>query len=222
MKRQPEPEWMDLPDEADAYARADFAEVNAAFVERLAELAADRSGILAVDLGTGPGDIPMRVARTRPGWRILATDVSHAMLKLARQVLAAAGLADRVALLETDAKKLPLPDRSAQVVFSNSILHHITDNHRLWAEIRRIAAPGSLIFLRDLARPADESAARAIVDQYAVAESALLQEEFYRSLLAAYTPAEVRDQLARAGLDFLEVAMVTDRHLDVWGRIPPD
>jgi len=208
---------MDLAAEAEAYAAADFAEVNAAFVDRLIELGGRYGRAVAVDLGTGPGDIPVRAAKARPAWRVLAFDVSHAMLVLGRRVAIREGMAERVALVEADAKRLPLASQSADVVFSNSILHHITDHERLWGEIRRIARPGGLIFLRDLARPADERAARAIVDRYAGTESALLQEEFYRSLLSAYTVEEVRGQLDEAGLGSLEVEMVTDRHLDVWG-----
>jgi hypothetical protein len=37
MHRQPEPELMDLPHEAQAYAAADFSGVNAAFVDRPAQ-----------------------------------------------------------------------------------------------------------------------------------------------------------------------------------------
>ena len=59
MPRQPEPEYMDLPEEAAAYAEADFADVNEAFVERLLEHVGAREEELALDLGTGPGDIPL-------------------------------------------------------------------------------------------------------------------------------------------------------------------
>lgn len=218
MQRQPEPEWMDLAKEADAYAKADFSDVNAAFVERLVELTREVGPAVAVDLGTGPGHIPVLVARARSDWRVFGVDASHAMLVLARSVVVKAGLEERITLLEGDAKRLPLPSNSADVVYSNSILHHITDNARLWSEIRRIARPGGFVFVRDLARPVDAHAARAIVDRYAGSESALLQEEFYRSLLSAYTPEEVREQVVSAGLAGLQVAMVTDRHLDVWGR----
>ena len=47
-----------------------------------------------------------------------------------------------------------------------------------------------------------------------------MQEQYYDSLLSAYTPAEVRSQLARAGLDMLRVEKVTDRHMDIFGRLP--
>ena len=38
MPRQPEPEYMDDPAEAEAYAASDFSEVNQAFIDRLLEL----------------------------------------------------------------------------------------------------------------------------------------------------------------------------------------
>ena len=215
MERQPEPEVMDLEAEAEAYAAADFAEVNEAFAARLLELAGDTGDARALDLGTGPGDIAARVRRARPRWRVVGADAALAMLRLAQR-----DSQDLTAWVLADAKALPLPAGCFDVVFSNSILHHITDVEPLWAEVKRVARPGALVFLRDLARPDDAHAARAIVDCYARDESPLLQEEFYRSLLSAYTPEEVRGQLDRAGLAALEVAQVTDRHLDVFGRLP--
>ena len=210
---------MDLPDEAQAYAQADFAAVNDAFVQRLLELAPPRERAEALDLGTGPCDIPIRLLRRRPQWRVVAVDASAPMLKLARLAVRKARLASRIVLLQADAKALPLPDRSFDVVFSNSILHHVTAVDRLWAEVRRLVRPGAAIFFRDLARPASARATRKIVRAYAAGESKLLQEEYYRSLLSAWTPEEVRRQLKRAGLAGLTVAMVTDRHLDVFGTV---
>ena len=208
---------MDDGEEAAAYAAADFSEVNAAFVERLLELSAGMDPAEALDLGTGPADIPLRVASRRPAWRITGADASEAMLAIARANVAAAALNDRIVLVQADAKDLALPAGAFDVVFSNSILHHITDTQALWREVRRVAKPGALLFFRDLARPDSAAAARAIVDAYAGGESALLQQEYYRSLLSAYTVEEVRAQLARAGLHAVTVAMATDRHLDVFG-----
>jgi len=184
------------------------------------ELAGPARAARAVDLGTGPGDIPIRVLRLRPGWRITAVDASGAMLAHARRAVGEAGLTDAVELVRADAKALPLRRAAFDVVFSNSILHHINETERFWAEVRRIARPGALVFLRDLARPPSEADARAVVDRRAGGEGELLQEEFYRSLLSAYTVAEVRAQLDRAGLGDLDVAMATDRHWDVTGRMP--
>jgi len=211
---------MDDPEEARAYAETDFSDVNAAFVERILDLAGHRETATAVDLGTGPGDIPIRLARVKPKWRISAVDGSAAMLDFARKAEADAVLSEPIEWVESDAKATPFPSQSFDVVFSNSILHHITDAENLWAEVKRLARPGADILLRDLARPGSEEAARAIVDKYASDASDLLQEEFFRSLLSSYTCEEVRKQLDQAGLHSLEVEMVTDRHLDILGRTP--
>ncbi|MFB3893952.1 MAG: class I SAM-dependent methyltransferase [Phycisphaerae bacterium] len=229
MKRQAEGEIMDIPAEAEAYAQADFADVNQAFVDRLLELAAGMDNIRALDLGTGPADIPVRLLKTlrarsgaagKASWRITAVDGSRPMLEHAAKLVEQAGMADDIILRYADAKNTGLPAKSFDVVFSNSILHHLTETAAFWAEIKRVAKPAAVIFLRDLARPADEQEARRIVDKYAGTASNILWDEYFRSLLAAYTVDEVRRQLAQAGLSpQLSVRMATDRHLDVWGRL---
>ncbi|MFO7974071.1 MAG: class I SAM-dependent methyltransferase [Candidatus Hydrogenedentota bacterium] len=221
LHRQAEPEVMDETEEAHAYAVADFAEVNAAFVERLCELSENIPAALALDLGTGPADIPMRVAQAKPDWRIWAADASWAMLEHGREVCKKANVATATGLLLADAKLLPICSRSLDVIFSNSILHHINDTASLWNEIKRVAKPGALIFLRDLARPGSSSDALDIVRKHAGNESKLLREEYYRSLLSAYTVEEIQQQLESAGLDTFEIKQVTDRHLDIWGIMPP-
>jgi len=216
MPRVPEPEPMDIAEEAQVYAQADFAEVNAGFVARLLELVGPQEAGLALDLGTGPGDIPRRVIRERPAWRIVAADVSLPMLGYVHRAVEPDGAIHALCM---DAKTAPFPPGVFDIIFSNSILHHVSDTDRFWAEVRRVAKPHALVFLRDLARPASRAAAADIVAQYAGTETGLLREEFYRSLLSAYTPDEVRGQLARSGLAQLRVAMSSDRHLDICGTI---
>lgn len=219
LPRQSEPELMDLHDEAQAYAKADFHEVNEAFVDRLLQVAGPAGSLRALDLGAGPADIPIRVLRRRPQWTIVALDGSSAMLSLARQAVDKAGLGDRLALVLGDAKATPLEAGAFEVIFSNSILHHINDPAALWREVRRLAKPGTVVFFRDLFRPASQRVAEHLVAQYALHESKLLRQEFLRSLLAAYTPGEARRQLADAGLTGLKVETVTDRHMDIYGRL---
>lgn len=218
-EREPEPEPMDLDEEAQAYAEADFSDVNEAFVSCLVGVAPDSAVLTALDLGTGPADIPVRLARHKPRWIIAAADVSLAMLRLGHDALRTSDAPPLITLVQTDGKMLPFEDNAFDVVFSNSILHHITDTARLWDEVRRVVKPGGLVFFRDLMRPGSRSAARAIVALYAGAESVLLQEEYYRSLLSAYTVPEVEGQLRDAKLESLCVRAATDRHLDVMGYV---
>lgn len=219
MPRCLEPEAMDIPEEAQAYASADFGEVNEAFANRLVEFAGARDRLLALDLGTGPADIPIRVLERRRGWHIVAADISWSMLGIAHGAVRKKGVAGGISLIQLDSKTLPFPDRCFDVVFSNSILHHLPETGHFWSEVGRVAKVGAYILLRDLARPASREMAAEIVQKYSGNESALLQEEFFRSLLAAFTPDELRAQLAQAGLDRLDVAMVSDRHWDVFGQL---
>jgi 2-polyprenyl-3-methyl-5-hydroxy-6-metoxy-1,4-benzoquinol methylase len=216
MDRQPEPELMNLAQEARAYAAADFADVNAAFVDRLMALTFNLEVARAVDLGTGPADIAIRVARQRPQWHIDAVDAAEAMIDVAHEAVARAGASRQVWLHCVDAKQTRLA-AGYDVIFSNSLLHHMPDPVPLWREIRRLARPGAVVFVRDLLRPATYDRVDEIVQQYAGGESGLLQEEFRRSLLSAFTPAEIRTQLNDAGLFDLEIRQSTDRHVDVTG-----
>ncbi|MFP4106569.1 MAG: class I SAM-dependent methyltransferase [Phycisphaerae bacterium] len=219
MQRVPEREYMDDPAEARAYADADFSAVNEQFVEDLCKFAGEGRDLRCVDLGCGPADIPIRLAKARPTWEITAVDAAPAMLSIASNAVRQAGVADRVRLICVDAGRTGLPTEDFDGVLSNSILHHMPDPLRLWREIKRIVAPGGWVFLRDLARPVNAAEARRLVEQHSGDESELLKEEFHRSLLSAFTPAEIRDQLQAIGLTTLTVRTVSDRHLDVTGRL---
>ncbi|MEK7794772.1 MAG: class I SAM-dependent methyltransferase [Candidatus Hydrogenedentota bacterium] len=220
MKRVPEPEIMDVPDRARAYADADFSGVNAAFVGRLAELCAGVRVTRVLDLGTGPGDIAFLAgdALQSRGQSplIVGADGSIPMLRIAQDRRQAQ---TRAAFSCLDARRLPFPDRVFDMVYSNSILHHVANPVALWREAARVLKPGGLLFFRDLYRPKTAQAARYIVEQYAKNEHALLKDDFYNSLLAAYREDEIRAQLAAAGLGSLSISYVTDRHVDVWGVV---
>lgn len=221
MQRTLEPELMDDPAQADAYARADFAEPNALFVERLGTLfpAWPPHGA-AADLGCGPADISLRLLAARPRWSVDAVDGAPAMLRHAAEAARSAGLSGRLRLHHARVPGAPLPPMAYDLVMSNSLLHHLPDPAALWSTVVRLAAPGAAVMVMDLRRPGSPDQARALVDQYAADEPEVLRRDFLASLHAAFTADEVRAQLDAAGLR-LNVAEPTDRHLLVWGLLPP-
>ena len=217
--RKPEPELIDLPEMVAAYAHADFAEINQAFVDRLVALSEGAETARCIELGVGPADIPIRLLEKCPNWRVTAVEGSPPMLGFAYHAVNQAGLAHAIELVQGDAKDTGLDARGFNIIFGNSILHHINNTSRFWREVRRLAASGGLVFLRDLFRPPSVRAARKVVDKYTVDESELMRKEFLRALLASYTPEEVREQLAAVGLEQLTVEPVSDRHMDIYGRV---
>jgi len=221
MERVVEPELMDDEAQARAYAEADFEEPNARFVTLCHEFVARLpAGAAVLDLGCGPGDITLRLAAEHPGVEVHGLDGSAAMLAFGRAALAADdALRARVQLIEGLVPDAELPRPAYEAVVSNSLLHHLHDPAGLWRMIRARGAAGAAVVVMDLMRPASEAAARALVDEYAGEEPEVLRRDFYNSLLAAFEPGEVRQQLAAAGLGHFSVEEVSDRHLVVRGRI---
>ena len=209
---------MDGEAEAAAYARADFSDSNQAYV---ADVVRSFPTHLAqvVDLGCGPGDIALRLNRIAATTRIIGVDGSSAMLALARQALRAAGLEANVSFLEARLPGVPLPAGSFDLVLSKDMLHHLPDPQVLWSEVRRLGRPGAAVCVVDLCRPATPAAAQEIVERVSGAEHPLLKTDFYNSLCAAFTTAELREQLSVANLP-LAVSQLTERHLCVKGRLP--
>jgi len=86
--------------------------------------------------------------------------------------------------------------------------------------LRQLAAPGACVYIKDLRRPPSPEAAVALQQRYLADAPPVLQHDYLASLHAAFTPAEVEQQLQQAGLaDQLQVAPLEDRYLEVWGRL---
>ena len=124
MKRTLEPELMEDVAQARAYAQADFAEENQGFVDRFRDYFPDWSAGHVLDLGCGPGDIPIRFLRSYPDARVTAVDASRAMLDLAAEAVAGAGLAERISRRCERFQSLVLSEQ-ADALVSNSLLHHV-------------------------------------------------------------------------------------------------
>ena len=220
LQRVPEPELMDEPEQARAYAAEDFSAPNALFLERFRQLHPGPLGPARVlDLGCGPADICVRLARAYPDCQIDALDGSAAMLVEAAQVLMAApDVAGRIQLVEDLLPSARLPAAAYDVVISNSLLHHLGDPAVFWDSLRRAARPGAWVLVMDLFRPESEQAIDDLVAVHAADSPAVLRRDFRNSLAAAFTPEEVAEQLRGAGLAHLVVERVSDRHLTVSGR----
>ncbi len=218
MKRTPEPELMDAPDQARAYAEADFKEPNRLFVNLFLELAIDTNVRNLIDLGCGPGDICIRLAGKLPGCRVVGLDAGPNMLSLAHTAVKQADLEARIELVLA---RLPdqTPEQRFDAVVSNSLLHHLPDPMVLWQSIRRLAAPGCRVQVMDLHRPDSPSAVETIVDAHAADAPEVLRTDFRNSLHAAYTSKEVLAQIEAAGLSELNLSRPSDRHWMVQGRL---
>ena len=205
-----EPEVMDEADDAREYDAMDHGAVNRAFVDDLLRLRPKLTRVL--DVGTGTALIPATLCCRVETCRVTATDMSRAMLEVARKNVNLHGLIDRVQLQQCDARQLPYEDGMFDVVMSNSIVHHIPDPAPVLAESVRVAAAYGLIFYRDLMRPTDSDTLDALVSTYAGQANGRQQQLFRQSLHAALNLDEIRDIVAHLKFDPVSVQATSDRH----------
>lgn len=218
MDRILEPELMDDPTQAEAYARADFAEENQGFVDRFKEYFPEFLQGKVLDFGCGPADIPIRFAKLYPACQVIGIDASAPMIQLGERAVQQAGLADRITLRRERYEEVA-GARIVDAAISNSLLHHLPNPLQFWQKLRQLVKPGAPVLVMDLLRPDSPEAAQAIVDQYAAHEPDILRRDFYNSLLAAFTEDEIGSQLARMNLTRLLIDIPDDRHWVVGGII---
>ena len=217
MQRELEPEVMDTPEEASEYDAMDHTEANTAFVDRLIALGG-RGRML--DIGTGPGHIPLLVCERVPDCHVVAVDLAEHMLAYARRHVAASPHASRIELVKADAKGLAFPDGSFDTVFSNTILHHIPEPEAFVAEAARVVAPGGLLLIRDLYRPPTPARAQELVRTHAAGATPSQAELFRASLHAALTPDELAALVRRLPLPSASISIDGDRHMSLSWRSP--
>ncbi len=217
MQRIPEPELMNDPGQAKAYAEADFSEANILFLRLFQQYFPGIQPLKILDLGCGPGDITVAFAKCFPGSRIWGVDGAEAMLEFARQKTRNdPNLGRRVCWLQA---RIPADIGGGDFdgLISNSLLHHLDNPSVLWRAILEYGRSGAAVLVMDLFRPDNHQTAKTLVEQYAADAPAVLQRDFLNSLCAAYSPQEIEQQLEQAGLDGLTVEIVSDRHVAVHG-----
>lgn len=220
MKRIPEPDLMNDPAQALAYANADFEQAHNEFVNQFKNCF-NYTNVRGhtLDLGCGPADVTIRFAKMFPQCIIEGVDGSKNMLKHGRKAVIEQQLEHRIDLICGYLPKATLPRDNYDIILSNSLLHHLTDPMILWELIKKHARPDTLIFIMDLMRPDSIDSAKQLVNSYANNEPDVLKEDFLNSLCASYEPDEVQKQLRRAGLTQLKLKPISDRHFIVYGHL---
>jgi ubiquinone/menaquinone biosynthesis C-methylase UbiE len=199
LTRVPEPEVMDDSSEVEAYASASaqtfLDKIDDTFVDHALRLIAGRERGRALDIGCGPGQIVLKLARRLKLWKFVGVDRAPNMIAQARASLKpmkeAAG---RVEFYEDNGNQLAFADESVDFVMCNSVLHHFAEPRNLFTEIARVAKPGAAILVRDLRRPAALSFSFH-VRWHGRKYSGTMYQLYKQSVRAAYTVPELQSML---------------------------
>ena len=217
MERVLEPELMEDMEQAKAYANADFEEPHNRVIELLdTELQYPEINGRILDLGCGPGDITFRIAYRFPDALITAIDGSAAMIKIANQ-RKEREKKWKIEFIKGLIPKVKIPRLTYDLIISTSFLHHLTNPATLWNTLSKYALSSTKIFVYDLFRPPTEEEAVRLINLYSPNEPDILKNDFYNSLLAAFEPEEVEQQLTATGLNELTLKVVSDRHIVITG-----
>ena len=208
LPRVPEPEVMDDSDEVEAYAsavaQAYLDKIDDTFVAHAVRLVRGRQRGRALDIGSGPGQIVLKLAPRLPGWQFVGVDRSSNMIRQACASLIGQGRAlalsppwrgapeERVQFFVADGNRLPFPSAQFDLVMCNSVLHHLTQPQYLFAEVARLVKPDGAILIRDLRRPS-RLAYPLHVRWYGRHYSGLMYKLFCNSVRSAYTAAELEE-----------------------------
>ncbi|MEZ5849193.1 MAG: bifunctional demethylmenaquinone methyltransferase/2-methoxy-6-polyprenyl-1,4-benzoquinol methylase UbiE [Hyphomicrobiaceae bacterium] len=96
-----------------------------------------------LDVAGGTGDVALKiVARSGPATTAVICDISPEMLAVGRRKVEAAGLSDRIALVEGNAEALPFPDRSFDSYTIAFGIRNVTHIDRALADAYRVLKPG--------------------------------------------------------------------------------
>ena len=108
------------------------------------------AGESILDLGSGPGFLACELAReVGATGRIVAVDISSDMNSIASQRIAAAGLGDRVDIVEGDATSLPFAEAVFDAAVSTQVIEYLAEPDAALHQLARVLRPGGRLVIID-------------------------------------------------------------------------
>lgn len=95
-----------------------------------------------LDLGCGPGNTAIEMARACPDACVVGLDLAARMLNIARQETAQSKLSDRIAYVLADATALPFADNTFDATTGHSFLYLVRDRAGVLKEAYRVLRRG--------------------------------------------------------------------------------
>lgn len=166
-------------------------------LDRLLAWGRARGPALVLDVATGGGHTALAFAGVAA--RVVAFDLTEAMLAAARAHLAARGVAN-VAYVAGDVERLPFPDGTFPVVTCRIAPHHFASVGAAVREVARVLRPGGSFLVQDILGHDDPGAAAFITE---------VERRRDPSHVRAYRAAEWKAFLRGAGLTVMEEAVTT-------------
>ena len=109
------------------------------------------AGGVALDIGSGTGDLLAELATWMPSGRAVGVDFTVSMMQAGLTKLD--GLGGRASFVGGDALRLPFPDDTFDAITTGFTIRNVSDIPAAFREIWRVAKPGCVFACLEVARP---------------------------------------------------------------------
>ncbi|MBW2427355.1 MAG: class I SAM-dependent methyltransferase, partial [Deltaproteobacteria bacterium] len=137
---------------ASSYEKATRLAIDAYYSPVAGEIVSNfRRGTL-LDLGTGPGYLPIEIVKRACGVHIVGVDLSRKLIQMATANALEAGVSDHVKFEVGNAGRLRFNDQAFDMVTSTGMLHSLKNPINVLLEINRVLKKGGESWIYDPAR----------------------------------------------------------------------
>lgn len=119
-----------------------------------------------LDIGTGPGYVPLEIARRSQNFEIKAVDISPAMVRIASKNAEDTGLSGRVQFQYGSAENIPFGNGYFDLIISTISFHHWARPKECLKEIHRVLKNSGEAWIYDLRRDPTKEARSQLRNRY--------------------------------------------------------
>ncbi len=130
------------------------------------EVSSKTSSARILDIGTGPGYVPLEIARRSQNLEIEAIDISPAMVRIASKNAKDADLSEHVQFQYGSAASIPFGDGYFDLIISTLSFHHWAQPKQCLKEINRVLKNGGEAWIYDLRRDVTREARAELTSRY--------------------------------------------------------